>query len=408
MNPPVKKREIFGWACFDFANSSFTTIIITVVFAVYFQKVIAGNAPEGLAWWGWALALSQLVVILLSPWLGAVADVTARKKWMLGITTAVCVLCTAALGWMGPGDLWTSLVLVALANVAFSLGENFCAGFLPELSGGRDAGRISGYGWSFGYLGGLASLGLALAVISGENGVERVPWTFPMTALFFLCASLPTFLLLRERARPVILPDGVTAWRAGWSRVAGAFRTAREHPPLGWFLANFTLLMAGLSAVIAFAALFADQVLHMTQEETIGLFASLQVSSAVGAFAFGFLQDKWGSKNTLLTSLALWIVVCVWGYFCGGKTEFFIIGNVAGLGIGSLQSSCRAVVSKLAPAGREAEVFGYWGLFGKLGAVLGTFCMGTLAATAGFREAVLCNGLFFLVGGLILLKIRIR
>lgn len=374
-------------------------MIITVVYAPYFAGVVAEGADEAKAWWGWTLAASQVVVIGLSPWLGAVGDALAGKKWFLVGTALGCSLFTALLGVAGPGMVLAALVLLAVANVCYSLGENFCASFLPEISTPESAGRISGYGWSFGYMGGLLSLLMALAIVLPEGGGDRVVWVFALTGAFFLLASLPTFLLLKERAEPKPHKGGGSLLLESWGEVARTGRTVwREHPGLGWFLVCFMMMMCGLTAIIAYAALFAQEEFGFTQPEVIGLFASLQLSSAAGAFGFGYLQDRVGSKTALVVALLLWLVVSVGAYGCEGKVLFFVIGNLAGLGMGSLQSASRAVVSMLTPREQAGEFFGFWGLFGKLGAVVGPALMGTVASTVGFREAFLINGLFFLTG----------
>lgn len=397
--PPVARREIFGWCCFDFANSSFTTIVITVVYAVYFNAGVAGGAAWADAWWGRALALSQVVVIAVSPWLGAVGDFTARKKRYLMGTAVTCSLFTALLILPGKGDVWSALSLVVVANIAFSLSENLCASFLPEISTPKTVGRISGYGWSFGYVGGLLSLVLALAII--RSGADA-RWTMVMTGVFFMVACLPTLAWLRERAVPKPLPAGKSYLSLGWGEVFRTVRDVSKFRVLAVFFVAFTLFMSGLCAVVTFAALFSAKVLAMTQEENILLFALLQVTSALGAFGFGYFQDRFGAKETLVISLLLWIGVSIWGAVCATKGEFFALGLVAGLGIGSLQSSSRAVVSMLAPPERSGEFFGFWGLFGKLGGVIGPLLMGQLASSIGYRRAIIYNGLFFL-GGLAIL-----
>jgi UMF1 family MFS transporter len=401
----VKRREIFGWCCFDFANSAFTTIIITVVYAVYFTAVVAGNDPRGPGWWGTALAVSQLAVILVSPLLGAVADVTARKKMFLMGSALVCSAATAGLYFAGASDVWLALGLVVVANIAFSLGENLCASFLPEISHAGNVGRISSYGWSFGYLGGLLSLVLALAII--KSGEGRVPWTFVMTGGFFLLASLPT-LMLRERAKPRALVAGEGWLALGWRQLAQMCREVPQHRQLAVFFLAMTLYLAGLTAVVAFAAVYATQVLLMTQGEVIGLFVVLQLAGVAGAYGFGVLQDRVGAKPALMLSLLLWIAVCIWAAFCQTKTEFYAIGMMAGVGMGSLQSSGRAVGSMQTPKGRAGEFFGYWGFFGKLAAVIGQPVFGWLAAFAGFRLAIAVNAGFFLAGLLIIIGLRLN
>ena len=393
---PVKRREILGWCCFDFANSAFTTIVITVVYAVYFRQVVAGGDARALSWWGTALSLSQLSVILLSPWIGAIADVTARKKQFLLLAAGVCSVATMLLAWIGPGHIMLALGVVMIANFAFSVSENLCASFLPEISTPQNVGRISGFGWSFGYFGGLLSLGLAWVIMNSGEG--RVPWTFVMTGLFFLLACTPTLLFLRERAVRRQLAPGDTYLRVAWRANLATLRELPRYRTLAIFFVAFTLFMAGLSAVIAFAALFGNDVLHLSTTENILLFSVLQITSAVGAFGFGFLQDRVGPKATLLAALGIWLVVSVWAAVCSSKLEFFLVGSLAGIGLGSLQAASRAVVSTLTPPGRSGEFFGFWGLFGKLGGVIGYSTMGWSAAYLGFRSAVLINGVLFLLG----------
>lgn len=404
--PPVRKREIFGWCCFDFANSAFTTIIITVVYAVYFTSVVAAKDPRGPGWWGTALALSQLAVIFVSPLIGAVADVKASKKRFLMGTAFVCSVATAALYFVGVGEVWLALGLVVVANIAFSLSENLCAAFLPEISTPENVGRISGYGWSFGYLGGLLSLVLALGIL--KSGEGRVTWTFVMTGAFFLLASLPTLLLLRERSRPRPLKPGETYVSLGWAQIVQMRQDLPQHRTLAIFFGAMTLYLAGLSAVVAFASVFATDVLHMEQSEVIGLFVVLQLAGVAGAYGFGVIQDRVGAKPALVISLLQWIAVCVWAGLCHTKVEFYALSVVAGAAMGSLQSAGRAVVATLTPEGRAGEFFGYWGFLGKLGGVIGPLVFGWLATAFGYRMTIIVNGGFFLAGLFILLGLNLR
>jgi UMF1 family MFS transporter len=404
--PPVKRSEIFGWCCFDFANSAFTTIVITVIYARYFVGVVAEGNASAPAWWGRALALSQVVVILASPLIGAVADAKAAKKRFLMMTAAICSLATISLYFVGAGEIWLALGLVAVANIAFSLSENLCSAFLPEISTPENAGRISGFGWSFGYFGGLMSLLLALAMIKSGDG--RVTWTFVMTGVFFLLASLPTLLLLRERAVPRPLAKGQTYWEAGWRANVALLKELPQHRTLLVFFIAMVFFIAGLMAVISFSSVFADRVLKMTLDDTVKLFVVLQLAGVAGAYGFGVVQDKIGSKAALIGSLILWVIVSVWVAWCQTKGEFMAIGVVAGLALGSLQSAGRAVVSMLTPPGRSGEFFGCWGFFGKLAALIGPLTFGELAAAFGYRAAILTNGGFFLVGLLIVATLDLR
>jgi len=402
---PVKKREIFGWCCFDFANSAFTTVIITVIYAVYFQNVVAGGAAWGNAAWGWTLSLSQCVVILFSPVVGAIADLKANKKLFLMISTIVCSTATCLLFFVGQGEVALAIALVAIANIAFSMSENICSGFLPEISTPETAGKISGYGWSFGYFGGLLSLVLALAIF--KSGDNRAPWTFLMTGAFFMTAAMPTLLLLRERAVPQPLPAGKSLLAGSFREIGDSFRKLASGGPLGKFFIALTLFTAGLSSVVAYASIYATKVVKMEQPEIIGLFIVLQLAGVAGAYGFGFLQDAKGPKLSLILSLLLWVTVCVWGSLCQTKMEFYIIGAIAGVAMGSLQSAGRAVVATFTPEGKSGEYFGYWGFFTKLAAVIGPPVFGMSATFLGERMAILINASFFVAGLLVLLPLAI-
>lgn len=394
---PASKKEIFSWCCYDFANSSFTTVIITVVYSTYFTKVVCAGLSSANTLWAIALALSQLIVIFLGPWLGAVADRYACKKTFLTWLALTCAGFTALLYFTAPGTVWLAFALIVISNLAFSLGENFCASFLPEISTPQTCGKISGYGWSFGYLGGLVSLGLALLILKagaeGDQNVIRL--IFPATALFFVLAALPTLLFLKERAEPKL------SSAANGNALTYLFQSLKnlpKHKTLYRFFISFFCYMCGLCSVVAFAAIYAQNVIGFSTEQTILLFASLQISSAIGAFIFGFFQDKFGARLTLTVSLVLWVFVVLGASLSTSQTSFFIVGNLAGIVIGSTQSASRSVVALLTPQGQEGEFFGLWGFFGKLAAVVGPLAFGVLADLIDLRWAIGLLAVFFVLG----------
>jgi len=399
---PVRRREIFGWCCYDFANSAFITVVITVVFGPYFTGVIAAGNPAANTLWSVILAVSQAVVIVFGPALGVLADVTASKKKYLLSMMWLCASSTAALWFTGPGTVWLAAGLVVVAYAAFSFGENFCASFLSELSTPENVGRISGFGWSFGYLGGLGALGLVMAVIHFVP--DQLQWVFVATALFMFVATLPVLFLLRERKLPE--PHQGSWWKLGWEGIGRAARDLPHHRELLKFLVSFFFYMSGLGAVVAFAAIYSAQVLGFTATQNLMLFASLQISSALGALLFGWWQDRAGSINMLTGALVLWCLVAVGAYFCQSKEFFFVVGNMAGLAIGSCQAGSRAVVSLLSPRERAAEFFGFWGVFGKLAAVIGPLFIGVLADLFDLRIAVVSTLVFFGVGLIVLRTVQ--
>ncbi len=420
--PPVRKREIFGWAMFDFANSSYTTVVITAVYAEFFtQRVVPPGGGARDSYWSLAIVLSTLVALALSPLVGAICDKSGRKKGYLMGTTVACSLATAGLALVGPGDLWAGVALVALSNAAFMMSESFCASFLPELATEKNMGKISGLGWGFGYFGGLASLLLVLGVVGGE-GVDEVPRTqkaMVLTALFFMASSLPTLVLVRERSRPAPGFEGASIGRllrAGLGELRQTAGLARENWVLFRFLVAFMVYMAGLEAVIKFVGIYARAELHFGMGDVGVLFLILQLSAAAGAVGFGLVEARLGAKTTVLATLGLWFVaiMAIYGLEAlsaatgvGAKRLFFAIALLAGTGIGATQSSSRTVVGLLAPPERTAQIFGFWGMFSRLGTVLGMSFGFAADMLHSRRAALLLVASFFVVGAALLWPIPI-
>jgi MFS transporter, UMF1 family len=419
--PPVQKREIFGWAMFDFANSSYTTVVITAVYAEFFveQVVPAGAARD--SYWSLAIVLSTVLALALSPLVGAICDKSGRKKVYLLGTTVACSLATAALALVGPGDLAAGVALIAISNAAFMLSESFCASFLPELATEKTMGKISGLGWGLGYFGGLASLLLVRAVVGGD-GADEVPRTqgaMLLTALFFMASSLPTLLLVRERGRPAPGYEGAglgRLLRAGLDELRQTAGLARQHWVLFRFLLAFMVYMAGLEAVIKFVGIYARAELRFSMGDLSWLFLILQLSAAAGAVGFGLVEAKLGAKVTVLATLALWFVaiMAIYGLDAlaaplgvGPKQLFFAIALLAGTLIGATQSSSRTVVGLLAPPERSAQIFGFWGMFSRLGTVLGMSFGVAADMLHSRRTALLLVASFFVAGAALLWPIQI-
>ena len=232
MAPRAPGREIFGWAMFDFANSSYTTVIVTVVFSVIFPRLVVGDAPDyrlGDLLWSVALAVSYGLVVVTAPVLGAIIDFRAAKKRFLFGSYVITVAATALLYFVSPGQVLLGVLLVIVSNYGFSVGESFASSFLPDLGPTEELGKISGYAWGLGYVGGIACTGLVLAVVGDQSleNFERVRLVGPITALFFLVAAIPTFVFLRERGTPKVLPPGESLLVMGFRRVLDTGRALR-------------------------------------------------------------------------------------------------------------------------------------------------------------------------------------
>ncbi len=404
----ASRSEVWAWAMYDFANSGYTTVVITAVFNAYFVGVVADNAAWATFAWTAALAASYAAIMLTAPIVGAYADLRAAKKRLLAISTVGCVLATAALAAVGPGDLVLGVVLIVISNFFYGSGENLIAAFLPELAHEDGVGTVSGWGWSFGYLGGLLSLGACLAYISyaqarGLPAAHFVPVAMLITAALFALASLPTFLYLRERAVAQGPVGG--AWAAAaWRRLAQTLRQAHEFPDLRRLLACIVFYQAGIQAVISLAAVYAEQAMKFTTQQTLVLIVVVNLMAAAGAFAFGYLQDRLGHVRSLALTLVGWIAMTLLAWSATDVARFWGAATLAGVCLGASQSAARAAIAVLSPERRRAEFFGLWGLSVKLSSILGPLTYGLVTwVTAGdHRLAILVTGVYFVIGLLLL------
>jgi len=392
---------------YDFANSGYTTVVITAVFNAYFVSVVAGNAPWATFAWTAALAVSYALIMLTAPVVGAYADVHGSKKRLLLFTTVGCVVFTAGLALVGRGELALGIAMVILSNFFFGSGENLIAAFLPEIARGEAMGRVSGWGWSLGYCGGLTALGLCLVYVTyaqaqGATADEFVPVTMLITAALFAIASLPTFIFLKERAQPVV--GAADIMRSAFRRLTDTLGHARRHADLWRFLVCVVFYQAGIQTVVALAAVYAQEVMKFTTRDTLVLILVVNVTAAAGAFAFGHVQDRIGHVKTLVITLIGWLIAVVLAWMAESATMFWIVANLVGVCMGSSQSAGRALVGYLSPPAHTAEFFGLWGLTVKLSAILGpvTYGLVTWITLGNHRFAMLVTGAFFVIGMAIL------
>jgi UMF1 family MFS transporter len=405
----VALREVWAWSMYDFANSGYTTVVITAVFGAYFVGVVAGNAHWATLAWTVSLSLSYAAVVATGPLIGAWADAHAAKKRLLLLSTVGCIVFTALLWFAAPGAVLLALALVAISNYFFGTGENVIAAFLPELADSRAMGRVSGWGWSFGYLGGLVSLGLCLAYINwargaGQGAAQFVPATMLITAALFALAAIPTFVFLRERARPQPRVE------RAWARLLETLHRAEHYRDLRRFLVCMLFYQAGIQAVIALAAIYAEQAMKFTTQQTIVLILVVNITAAAGAFVWGYVQDRIGHVRAVAVTLVGWIAMIAIAGLAEGGGAFWLAANLAGLCMGSSQAAGRAIVGYLAPPARVAEFFGLWGLAVKSASIFGplTYGLVTWIFAGNHRLAIFAVGLYFVIGLVLLAGIDVE
>ena len=395
------RNQIFVWSLFDFANTSFSVLIVAVGYSLYFKEIVVGGSGRGDFFWGLIVSISMLLTALIAPVLGAASDYGhSRKAYLLGFTLA-SVLCTALLYFVGPGMILLGAVLFIAANVGFEGGIVFYNAFLPLLTTKEKYGRISGYGFAMGYVGSLVSLLIAMPLYADGFGVENLPnvrLSFVIAAVMFLLFSLPLFFFLHDRSGSAVIRTSYL--KAGFDRVRQTLSHLRSYKQVALFLVAFFLYNDGILTVISFASIFAQESLSFTLQEILILFAVVQASAIVGSLFFGSMTDRIGPKKTIIFSLLCWIGVVIGAYVVTSKRVFYGIGVLAGACMGGSQSASRSLMAMLTPMDREAEFFGFYdGFCGKASAVIGTFVFGLLSwATGSQRIAVLAVGAFFIVG----------
>lgn len=411
--PPVTAKEIWSWSMYDFANSGYTTVVITAIFNAYFVGVIAGGASWATLLWTSVFAVSYLIVMFLGPVLGRYADRHAVKKRMLLISTIGCVVTTLALAPIaGRGSelIWLACFVFILSNMFYAFGENFTASFLPELASNGNIAKVSAWGWSLGYVGGLVSLGVCLWWVTtqqaaGAKAIDYVPMTLVITAVIYGLASVPTFLFLRERA----VPNPAATSDAIWTTFRRSVAQLKNFPDLRRFFVAAVAYQAGLAVVISLASVYAEQALGFKMADTIKLLLVVNVSAAIGAFLFGYVQDRIGHKPTLMISLALWIATVIVAYAWHTQQGFWVAANMAGLCLGACQSGGRALVGVMSPKAQLAEFYGLWGVVVRLAGIVGPMLYGvvTWLTQNNHRLALLATGSMFVIGLFVLRKVDV-
>ncbi len=397
----MNRKRIAAWVLYDFANSVYPVVILGPVFSVFYIEDVVGNS-EGLGdqWWGYAMSASVLFVAFSSPLLGSIADLAGVRKRMLLLYTHVCVVSVALFVTIEPGMILWGFALAVVANIGFEGALVYYNAYLPEIAPRESRGFVSGLGFGIGYAGSIA--GLLIAYLTAEQ--YHLTWL--SVAAFFALFSIPTFLFLpRDRSadRTVLQAavDGITGFR----RIVGEVLRERE---LRRFLLAFFFYIDGVLTVIVFASSFAAKTLSFESGELILLFLVVQVAALLAALALAKATDRLGPRRVITMTLVLWIAIVVSAYFVQSKTVFFAIGALAGIGLGTIQSASRALMSVLIPDGKEAEMFGFYAFCGKSSSWIGPLVFGQLSFALGGnqRVAILVIAAFFIVGLLLLQRVK--
>ena len=415
-------REHLAWYLYDFGNSAYAAVILLAVYSAYFKGTVVGGA-EGSRYWGIAVGIAMLVVAIISPILGAIADFSASKKRFLFIFSAITWVFTGLLFFVEKGDVLFGMLFFIIAEIGYRSGQVFYNSLLPEIAEPEDMGRVSGNGWAIGSLGGILALLILLPVIVIVGGTFVVRLSLVFTSIYFAIAALPAFLWIKEKAVPSNLPDGENIFSVAFSRIIQTFKTLGDYKDFLRFIIAFLVYNDGILMALNFAAIIGAVLFGMTQTQLIIFMIIVQVTSVIGAYVAGIAGKKIGFKRSLIYSIMMMIGVVLGMLFAQNLTQFFIVGALAGFALTGVQSVSRTLVGYFAPEGRSAEFYGLFAVTGRTSSFIGPTVYGFLAYEAaiffqnnghltlvaeqlGQRVAIGSIAVFLLVGLLILLGVN--
>ena len=392
------KKEIFGWSMYDFANTIFSALFVTVYFPLL--VVLKGGTPFHV---GLVVSASMLVAAFLVPFLGAIADITKRKKIMLIIFTSLCCLATLFVGFFG---LVAVLILALLANFFYHASLDVYDAMLVDMSHRKNIGWISGLGTGVGYLGTIFAVGIAFLVgrYYGYETLSGINIVLVLTAIMFFGFALFTFAYVKEKSKMKI--EGKHLKQAAY-RVVYTLTNIKKFKRVWIFLLASLLYTDGASTAIVFLFLFGRDQVGLSLVQFLPIFAIMATASAIGAFSFGKVTDKFGHKKTLTAVLIAWMAVIFILYLKTSFTTFVIVGILGGVLLGALWTITRPMLVQIVPKEKVAELFGYQGLTEKFSGLLGPALFGFIATFVGFREALLVVIALFLLGVIALSFVKI-
>ncbi len=381
---PVARRERWSWYLYDFGNSAYAAVVLLAVYSAYFKQEVVGGA-EGSRMWGLSVGIAMLVVAVISPILGALADFSATKKRILFVFTSISCVFTAALFFVGPGDVFTGMLFFILAEIGYRGAQVFYNALLPDIAEPEKMGEVSGNGWALGSFGGIVCLAIVLGLIMTIKGQFIIHTAFLITAAFYALATLPIFFFVRERTEPQVLPHGENHISVSLKKLWKTFREAQNYREFIKFLIAFLVYNNGIIMMLDFAAIIGAVLYGMDQTQLIIFMMIVQVTSVMGAFFFGKITGRFGGKISLTLSILLMITVVGGLFFVSSLTGFYVIGALAGFALTGVQSVSRTVVGQVCPLEKSGEFYGLFSIANQVSAFTGPAIYGFLATAFALR-----------------------
>lgn len=422
VTPKITRRTRWSWYFYDFGNSAYAAIVLLAVYSAYFKNVVVGGA-EGTRLWGLSVGIAAILVAIISPVLGSIADFTKSKKKFLFIFTFISVVFTALLFFVLKGDVFLGMLFFILAEIGYRGAQVFYDALLVDVSTPDSIGSVSGNGWAVGSAGGVLALVIVLIPIQLIGGTDIIRISFLIAAAFYALSSIPTFLWVKEVAAPEKLPAGETTLTHAFKNIASTFRDVRNYKEFIKFMIAFLIYNDGIMMTLDYAAIIGATLFGVQQTQLIIFVIIVQMTSVAGAYLFGILSDRKSCKYALIVSLIAMILTVSALFVIQSLVLFYIVGALAGFFLSGVQAVSRTFVSQLAPAAKTTEFYGFLTVAGRTSTFIGPLVFGTLsfrmnnyfinhgvstllAEQMGMRWAIGSIVVFLLIGFATLLFVR--
>lgn len=409
LDPRTSKKARWSWYFYDFGNSAYAAVVLLAVYSVYFSNVVADHV-KGPSLWNLAVGIAAVIVAVISPVLGTIADFSKSKKKFMLLFTVLAVVFTGMLFFVQEGDVFTGILFFILAEIGYRAAQVFYDALLVDVSTPETIGSVSGKGWALGMLGGILCLAIVLIPIQliGGNLVIRI--SFLITAVFYAVASIPALLNVRQINEPEKLPETESTISHAFKKLASTFRDIKDYKEFVKYIISFLIYNDGIMMLMDNAAIIAGILYGFKTSELIILIIILQIAGAGGAYLFGRMSNKRSSKQAIIYSLVMLVFVVLGLYITKNKTLFYVIGALAGFSLSGVQAVSRTMVSQLSPANKTTEFYGFLSVAGRTSTFIGPWVFGSIYAgftnfylNRGLSEvAAKSNGVYWAIGSIIL------
>ncbi len=407
-DPKAKRKAQWGWVMYDWANSAFATTIMAAVLPVYYHKVAAANLPgyKATAYWGYTATIALLLVALISPVLGAIADQSRGKKRFLTGFALLGILGTALLYGVRTGDWLKASVFFIIGNVGFAAANVFYDALLPHIADEDEVDFVSTWGYAMGYLGGglLLAVNLAMIMLAPEEKVGLMTrLSFLSVAVWWLVFTIPLWKWVPEPpGRPLVGRTLGNPIRAGFVQLAETFRHLRRYEEAFKFLIAFWLYNDGISTIIKMATIYGAEI-GIGQTDLIGTLLMVQFLGIPFSFLFGYLARRIGVKNGIYITLVVYTLIAIGGYFMSKAIHFWLLGAAVATVQGGSQALSRSLFSRLIPKSKSAEFFGFFSVSAKFAGIVGPLLFGVVSQWAHSSRLSIVSLIIFFIAGMALL-----